>query len=221
MDLIDTILFDWDGTLIDTALPSFYAFQKAMDASGIAIGIDLYEEIYAPNWYNMYERLGLPEKKWQEADNLWLRHYGEIIPEPVEGGMRVLDELCRRGYGLGVVTSGSRMRVRREINALGLEDTFRVVVCNEDVRNKKPDPEGIKRALKSMDKSPEVSCYVGDSPDDVEMGKRARIRTIGILSKYPNSRKLRSAEPDFCFESIMQLLPLFCNDSQGESAGHS
>ncbi len=210
MNSIDTILFDWDGTLIDTALPSFDAFKKAMDASGIPIELELYEKIYAPNWYSMYEKLGLPENKWEEADTLWLRNYGMSVPNLVEGAMKVVEELGRRGYSLGIVTSGSRTRVHREINELGLVDAFEAVVCNEDVRNKKPDPEGVRVALRAMDKTPEVCCYVGDSPDDVRMGKNADIYTIGILGKYPSSAKLQVAQPDFCLESILQLLPIFC-----------
>jgi HAD superfamily hydrolase (TIGR01509 family) len=209
MDLIDTVLFDWDGTLIDTAQPSFFAFRKALGDLGIPVEFEFYEQIYSPNWYTMYESLRLPREQWPEADDLWLRHYGEEIPEVVEGGVHVLKELRRRGYCLGIVTSGSHARVRREINVLGLAEVFGVVVCNEDVTNKKPHPEGLETAMKWMDKQPEACCYVGDSPHDVEMGKRAGTRTVGILSHYPSSKRLRHAHPDFCCESILDLLGLF------------
>jgi HAD superfamily hydrolase (TIGR01509 family) len=212
MNLIDTILFDWDGTLIDTAQTSFAAFRKAQADLGIPVTRDYYEQIYSPNWYTMYETLHLPQEKWQEADCLWLQHYGEEIPDLIESAKHVLDELGHKGYCLGIVTSGSRLRVLREIKMLGLTESFGAVVCNEDVANKKPHPEGLEMAMSRMDKRREVCCYVGDSPDDVEMGKRASIRTIAVMGRYPGGHKLQNANPDFCFPSIAHLLELFCED---------
>jgi HAD superfamily hydrolase (TIGR01549 family) len=209
VDAIDTILFDWDGTLVDTAQSTFEAFRKSLDDLGIPVERKLYEQIYSPNWRSMYRAIRLPEEKWQEAEDLWTRYYGQEPPELVQGGQSVLSELSRRGYSLGIVTSGSYARVWREITALGLTDAFRILVCNEDVVNKKPHPEGLEQAMLRMDKRPEICCYVGDSLDDMEMGKRAGIRTIGIISHYPGSDKIRSARPDLCFESIIQLLNHF------------
>jgi HAD superfamily hydrolase (TIGR01509 family) len=209
MGLIDTILFDWDGTLVDSAQLSYDAFKRSMHGLGIMVPFDLYERIYAPNWYFMYEALGLPKEKWLEADNLWTENYGQKIPDLSPDVQNVLSELCGRGYGLGIVTSGSRARIHREVNALGLNEVFQIVVCGEDVSNKKPHPEGLDFAMSKLGKPPEVCCYVGDNPDDMEMGKRARIQTIGIASGYPNSKNLLSARADFCIESIPQLLMHF------------
>lgn len=214
MDLIDTVLLDWDGTLINTAQTSFAAFQKALADLGISVTYDYYEQIYSPNWYGMYETLQLPRERWQEAEDLWLRYYGRESPELVESAKHVIEELNRRGYCLGIVTSGSRLRVLREISILGLTNVFGTVICNEDVVNKKPHPEGLEKAMHHMNKDREACCYVGDSADDVEMGKRANIRTVGILSRYPGNHKLQNANPDFCFQSITQLLTLFDKATQ-------
>jgi HAD superfamily hydrolase (TIGR01509 family) len=221
MNLIDTILFDWDGTLIDTAQTSFAAFRKAQADLGIPVTRDYYEQIYSPNWYTMYETLRLPREKWQAADCLWLQHYGDEIPDLVEGAKHVLDKLGRNGYCLGIVTSGSRLRVLREIKMLGLTESFGAVVCNEDVANKKPHPEGLEMAMSRMGKMREVCCYVGDSPDDVEMGKRANIHTVAVMSRYPGGPKLQNANPDFCFPSIIHLLELFDKDGAAPSSSVS
>ena len=209
MESIDTILFDWDGTLVDSAQFAFDAFRKTLGDFGISLDTGRYEEIYSPNWYSMYESMQLPREQWQEADDLWIRYYGTGIPNLVPGGLQVLRELSARGYCLGIVTSGSRDRVWRELNALGLTGIFRIVMCSDDVVHKKPHPEGLEKAMEWMKKRPEACCYIGDSPDDMEMGRRAHVCTIGILSGYPSSRKLQSARPDFCFQSIDQLLTRF------------
>ncbi len=209
MDRIDTVLFDWDGTLIDTARSSFAAFQKAFLELGRPLEFAHYGRIYSPNWYCMYEALQLPKDKWQQADDLWTHFYGQEIPPLVEGGKSTLTELSRRGYCLGVVTSGTKPRVSREMNFLDVADMIRVAVCNEDVVHKKPHPEGLEKAMQYLEKQPEFCCYVGDSPDDVEMGRRAHMRTIGIPGGYPSSTNLADAKPDYFLQSIDQLLQHF------------
>ena len=209
MDGIDTILFDWDGTLIDTSRYSFIAFQKALRDLGIEVKPEIYESIYSPSWYSMYQSLNLPADQWQQAEDLWIHYYEGESAQLVPEGLHTLNELSRRGYCLGIVTSGSRPRVQREVSRFCLSDVFRAIVCNEDVVNKKPHPDGLNTAMRRIGKSPGVCCYVGDSPEDIEMGKRAGVRTVGILSGYPNSKKIMTADANLCFNSIHQLLNHF------------
>jgi HAD superfamily hydrolase (TIGR01509 family) len=206
MELTDTILFDWDGTLVDTAQQAFDAFQKALCCLGIPLDFEIYERIYSPNWYRMYEELDLSRGKWKEADALWIAHYAAEKSRLMPGGEAGLNELSNRNYALGIVTSGTRARVLGEIEALGLAKTFQVVVCSEDVANKKPHPEGLELAMRRMGKEAEACCYVGDSADDIEMGRGARVITVGIPSRYPASRKIRDARPDCFFESLEQFV---------------
>ncbi len=214
MRLIDTVLFDWDGTLLDSSPLAFLAFQKTFIELGIAFDHEAYERTYSPNWYEMYQAFELPAHRWPEADDLWIKHYGQQTAELVEGARDALGTLSARGYILGIVTSGSRERVRRELRALELSELFRTVVCNEDVFDKKPHPEGLHRAMRCVNRSPQNCCYVGDSPVDVEMGRRAGVQTIGIIGGYPSSKALRGTNPDYCFDSIAQLLPHFGKNVQ-------
>jgi HAD superfamily hydrolase (TIGR01509 family) len=209
--LIDTVFFDWDGTLIDTAEQAFEAFQKSLVDLGIVLEMDVYERIYSPNWYSMYEALHLPREKWEDADDGWLRHYVDERSRLIPGIDGALKELANRSYALGIVTSGSRSRVLREMDALGLKDAFRAVVCSDDVANKKPHPEGLEIAMKRLGKEPDHCCYIGDSPDDIEMGRRARVLTVAIPGRYPSSRKLPDSRPDLCFSSLQKFVAEFAN----------
>lgn len=200
--MIDTILFDWDGTLIDTAQQAFDAFQKAFFKLGVPLDFPTYERVYSPNWYHMYEELRLPCEKWKDADDLWILYYTKGNSGLVPGAKTALSELAHKSYVLGIVTSGTRFRVFRELDAHGLADVFRVVICSDDVVYKKPHPEGLEIAMKALKKRAEVCCYVGDMPDDVEMGNRARVLTIRIPSHYPASRNLADARPDLFFDSL-------------------
>ena len=209
---ITTLLFDWDGTLFDSDHRGFLAFQKTFDELGISFDRQAYEACYSPNWYLMYEFLKLPRELWTQADDQWTVHYGEEPPLMVAGAQDTLSELNRRGYRMGVVSSGSQRRVRREIHQLSLTSLFHVVVCNEDIVNKKPHPEGLIKAITTLDAPVDQTCYVGDAPEDIQMGKNARVMTIGVRSSYPSSRFLAQARPDINLEQIGGLLLHFPKD---------
>jgi HAD superfamily hydrolase (TIGR01549 family) len=202
----DTLLFDWDGTLVDSAQLGLTAFEQSFAALGVTFDQEVYRAVYSPNWYSVYEAMGLPKEKWQLADDLWIQHYGEQTAQAVPDAPETISALKQRGFRLGVVSSGSECRVAREIRELGLESFFETVVCNEQMNNKKPHPEGLETAMRSLGCSSETTCYVGDSPEDIEMGKRAGILTVGVLSAYPTSWKLKSHEPDILIESLSEIL---------------
>lgn len=202
---ISTLLFDWDGTLADSAHLGLAAFQKTFAELGVAFAPDIYAATYSPNWYTTYEALGLPRDKWQLADDLWNLHYGEQTAQLVTGAAETLLDLHHRGYRLGVVTSGHENRVGREIDRSALANLFEVVICNEHIVNKKPHPEGLEIALARLSSKCVESAYVGDAPEDIQMGKRANVLTVGVRSAYPCSARLPAAVPDIYLESLTQL----------------
>ena len=208
-NVTNTLLFDWDGTLVDSAQLGLAAFEQSFAVLGVGFDREIYQAVYSPNWYAVYEAMGLPKEKWQLADDLWVQHYGQQTAQPVAGAQETITGLKQKGYRLGVVSSGSECRVGREIRELGLENFFETVVCNEQMENKKPHPEGLETAMRSLGCSSEVSCYVGDSPEDIEMGKRAGMLTVGVRSDYPTSWKLKSRQPDILIESLTELLHHF------------
>ena len=124
----------------------------------------------------------------------------------MEGSKEALVELARRGYSLGIVSSGTRSRVVREIEDTGLSTFFQVVVCNEDIENKKPHPEGLEKAIRQLGASHESCVYIGDSPEDIQMGRSARVLTVGVRSSYPTNERLALAQPDIYLESVTGLL---------------
>ncbi len=202
---INTLIFDWDGTLVDSAHLGLAAFQKTFAELGVAFPVDVYEAHYSPNWYSTYEALKLPKDQWERADTLWLQHYGTQAAELIDGVGETLIALHTNGYKLGVVTSGTECRVAREIESSALNGLLDVVICNEHIVNKKPDPEGLELALKALSSLPEQTAYVGDAPEDIQMGKRANVLTVGVRSKYPSNARLLSEDPDIYIDSIVEL----------------
>jgi HAD superfamily hydrolase (TIGR01549 family) len=202
---ITTLLFDWDGTIADSAQLGLAAFQKSFASLGFEFPQAIYDSAYSPNWYAIYEAMGLPKEKWRKADDLWMQHYGEQAVELIEGAAETLRQLHERGYQMGIVSSGSECRLIRELDQHRLTDLFEVVICNEHMLKKKPDPEGLQTALQALNKPNRESCYIGDSPEDIEMGKCAELLTVGVRSTYPTNWKLQAANPDIYLESFSEL----------------
>ena len=208
-EAINTLLFDWDGTVVDSAHLGLAAYEKSFAVLGVTFDREIYQNAYSPNWYSTYEALGLPKEKWQTADELWVRHYDEATADLVPGATETIVTLRDKGYRLGVVSSGNDCRVNREIRSFGLEDVFDVIICNEQMKNKKPHPEGLETAMRLLDCERASTAYVGDSPEDIQMGKRANMLTVGVRSSYPTSWKLQNTSPDIYLESLTQLLEHF------------
>ena len=206
---ISVLLFDWDGTLVDSAQLGLNAYEKAFAELGVTFDQETYQAVYSPNWLNVYEGLGLPKEHWQRADQLWTHFYDQQSAQLIEGAGDTVAEIKHKGYRLGVVSSGNHGRVNREIMDLGLAGLFEVVICHEQVRNRKPHPEGIEIALRQLGVTPMQTAYVVDSPEDIEMGKRANLLTVGVRSSYPTSWKLQTAEPDIYLESFGELTSHF------------
>lgn len=206
---IKALLFDWDGTLVDSAHLGLAAFEKTFSELGVVFAHDIYQAKYSPNWYSTYEALGLPKELWQVADDLWIQHYGEQSAPLIAGVSETLLALRTKGYQLGIVTSGSRSRVSREVQQSVLSDAFAIIVCNEDIVNKKPDPEGLVLAMQGMNVAPLQCAYVGDAPEDIEMGRRGEVMTVGVRSDYPSSTRVPAAKPDLYLENIAELVDHF------------
>ena len=206
---ISTLLFDWDGTIVDSAQLGLNAYQKAFAELEVTFSLEIYEASYSPNWYLTYEALGLPKDKWARADHLWRFHYDHETPAIIEGAAETLVSMRARGHRLGVVTSGNVERVRREANQSGLIDLFEIFVCHEDITHRKPDPEGLQIALARLKSRPEECAYVGDAPEDIQMGKAAGILTVGVRSNYPSNARILSLTPDIYVESLTELSDYF------------
>ena len=198
------VLFDWDGTLIDSYHADASAYLAMFQDMGIAWGIEDLERHYSPNWYQVYRAAKLPRRLWKEADRVWRTHYAKHTPKLIPGARRVL-ETIRTEHRLGLVTSGDRDRVTRQLRAFRLTRLFSARVCSGDTLKKKPHPAPLRLALQQMELEPACCVYVGDAPQDVEMARRAGVRAIGLLGPFPTEERLRAARPEFLIDSLEEL----------------
>lgn len=207
---IDAVLLDWDGTLLDSFEADAAAYLEMFQAMGIGWGLEELAQHYSPDWYKVYRAARLDRRRWQEADRLWRQAYGRHRPKLVAGARGVLRQLERR-YELGLVTSGNRSRVASQLRTHRLTSMFAARVYHEDVRRRKPHPESVRVALDRLALPAARAVYVGDSAEDVEMARRAGMRSIGIPGSFPTARRLAASQPDALLPSLLHLPDLLAH----------
>ena len=189
------VLFDWDGTLVDSAAKSYRCYVEVFAVYGIDYDRDTFARTYSPDWYRTYADVGLPREAWTEADARWLDCYETEPSLLLPGACEALERLAARGIVQGLVSSGDPGRVRREIVALGLAPFFATVVCGGETERRKPDPQPLLVALERLGVAPTQAAYVGDSPEDVMMANAAGVFAVGIPGGFPNRRALEASGP--------------------------
>ncbi|MGH9739961.1 MAG: HAD family hydrolase [Candidatus Acidiferrales bacterium] len=198
------VLLDWDGTLLDSYAADARAYMAMFRAFGIEWGEPELKRHYCPNWYEVYRAAKIPRASWRRADRLWREAYSAERPKLLRGARTVVRSLARR-FRLGLVTSGSRDRVREQISRFGFEEFFSTFVFSEDAARKKPHPAPLNLALKRLNARAEDCVYVGDAPEDIEMARRAGVRAIGVLGPFPTAERIRGSCPNLLLGSIREL----------------
>ena len=198
---INTLLFDLDGTLLDSFSVHLEIFKTTFAQFGIQLSEEDFLKTYSPNWYETYEAFGLRKEDWEAADSFWLKEAEKISAQLFPGVKEILLKLDKY-FTLGLVTSGSKSRVERDIKATGIINFFKTVVTGDDVKVPKPSPEGLEIALRNLDKQPDEVIYIGDSSADYEMAKAAGVYFIGVSSEF---NSLSANHPDYSIHSLNDL----------------
>lgn len=206
--MVRAVLFDWDGTLADTAEASYRCYVRMFGELGIAFDRETYARTYSPNWYRTFEMLGVPREQWPHADARWLAHFAEEPVALIDGARDLLDGVVRRGFATGIVTSGGRERVSRELALHGLASHVHECVYGCDVKEKKPHPEGLLLCLDRLGVAAWEAVYVGDSPEDIAMARHAGVSSIAVAGGYPNRDALLAANADVFADSLRDVMGL-------------
>ena len=182
-DPLKSILFDFDGTLLDSFSAHFAAYEDTFAHFDIAVTKQDLLDAYAPNWYETYKALGLPRAVWSQADAFWVEAASQHTAYLFPGVKETLMALAER-YRLGIVTSGSKPRVSADLKREGIASLFEVIITGDDVDVPKPDPEGLVRALRTLALRPAEALYVGDAPADYAMARSLDMAFVGIKSAF-------------------------------------
>lgn len=180
------VLFDLDGTLIDTAADFIRIIQKMCKEEGRDIvSADLIRTQVSEGARAMvklvYPELDVEDPIFLAHRQRFLDTYGADIAVDTDlftGMYPLLAELEARDIPWGIVTNKPRWLSEALLKALHLTERCAVLVCPEDVSKTKPDPEPMFLAAKHINVSPQECIYVGDHPRDIDAGRAAQMQTI-------------------------------------------
>lgn len=206
---IKICVFDWDGTLLNSKEATIQAYKVIFSEAGIPLCLDDVFKFYSPNWYRTYKALGLPEELFEWADNRWLEIYRDYPRNLIEGAIDVLTWLKEKGFLLALLTAANRNRLEDELKNFNLQKFFSKVFCMEDFKTRKPDPLPLISLINELNVSPKNTAYIGDSPEDIEMGRRAGVFTIGIQGPYVSRETLKASNPSIFLENLKSLKQIF------------
>lgn len=190
------ILFDLDGTLIDSTEAILESFYHALERHGSGLKVTdamITSQIGHPLEV-MFAGVGIDETQIDTHVHSYKQHYQKIsrqktlmLPNAVEA-IREASEFAR----LGIVTTKTGHYSRVLMEHFGVMEYFDVLIGFEDVEHRKPHPEPIHKALEKMGYTNQEVWMIGDTRLDVEASQCAGVECVAVLSGYDNSEQLRT-----------------------------
>ena len=195
------ILFDHDGTLIDSERIHFAIWQEIANEFGASLTEDFYYEVMAGIPVNQNARdlvahfsLSTDAKSVAQKKHDLTRKFLTKQAFPLmEGAKQTLKTCYDMGFTLAVVTGGSGMSVRRTIEMYGLEGMFRTIVAAEDVENSKPAPDCYLKALNQLGYRSEQAIAVEDTVHGMRAALHADLRCVAIPGRHAEEHDFSAA----------------------------
>ncbi len=207
---ITTILFDLDGTLIDTneLIISTYLHTLGKYYPGKYTREDVLPFL-GPTLHEVFEGMdpGRVEEMILEYRTFNIANHDAMVKE-FAGVIETLQILKEKGYKLGIVTTKKHDVALKGVNLMKLDAFFDVVIAYDHVKKVKPDPEPIYLALEKLQAVPEEALMVGDNYHDVLAGKNAGTKTAGVAWTIKGREYLAKYEPDYMLENMTDLLTI-------------
>lgn len=207
---INTLLFDLDGTLIDTneliistylhTLEKYYPGKYSREDVLPFLGPTLHE-VFGEMDSERVEEMVLEYRTYNLANH-------DALVKEFAGVMETIETLKKKGYKLAIVTTKREDVAFKGLRLMKLDAYFDVMIAYDHVKKVKPDPEPIYLALEKLGSKPEEALMVGDNFHDVLAGKNAGTKTAGVAWSIKGREYLAKYEPDFMLENMTDLLAI-------------
>jgi pyrophosphatase PpaX len=206
------VLFDLDGTLIDSIRLILDSYHHTLAAHGVpprtdedwlrGVGTPL--SVQFAEWN---DDLGMLEAMVATYRAYNLAHHDRMVTV-YPGVVAAVEAIRAAGRRTGLVTSKNRQGALRGLTLVRLEAMMDVLVCADEVTNPKPHPEPVEKAVALLGADPATTVYVGDSIHDMVSGRAAGVRTAAALWGPFGREHLELAAPDYWLETPADLLRL-------------
>ena len=209
------VLWDMDGTLLDSAEYHWLAWREALAAEGYALTREQFAGTFGQRNDTILRAHFGPGFPMGEIDRIGAikeLRYRELVRthgvETLPGVRRWLERLSASGWRQAVASAAPRLNIDAILDALGLASRFDAIVSAEDVERGKPDPQVFLTAAARLGASPARCVVVEDAPAGVEGAHRAGMRSIGVLTTHPDlpaDRVVRTLDelPDEAFDELI------------------
>jgi len=204
------IVFDWDGTLMDSEARIVACLRAAIDETGLPhrpdealrniIGLGLREALVT-----LY-----PEGSDQQHDAL-VKHYrhhfleSNDTPSPLfEGAERLIRELHAQGHFLAVATGKGRQGLDKVLQETALGEFFHYTRCADETRSK-PHPQMLLEIMDWLGRDPVETLMIGDTEFDLQMAHNAGARALGVSYGVHDKARLLACEPLACLDSLEEV----------------
>lgn len=198
------IVFDLDGTLVDTAPDLLDSLNHTLDVGGAApTDIAGFRQFVGHGGRVMIERAyqaqrrALPVEEHDRLFALFLEHYGANIPgqsKPYPGVIEALDRFRTAGYLLAVCTNKTEAFSKRLLVGLGMAGYFAAICGQDTFAQRKPDPRHLTQTIDAAAGNASRAVMVGDSRTDIDTAKAAGIPVVAVDFGYTD-RHVREFEP--------------------------
>ena len=212
---LTTFLFDLDGTIIDSIELILRSYRHTMELHRCNEPMppdDMWiKGLGTPLWTQfgqITEDKAEIEAMVQTYRTYNLTHHDALV-KPYEGVVDEIRRIKQAGKRLGVVTSKLRDGAMRGIRISGLDDVFDIIVGCDDVKNFKPHPEPVLKAVDELGVAKESTVFVGDSRHDMECGRAAGVKTAAVLWGPFDRAHLEDLDPDYWLEKPEDLRQLY------------
>lgn len=162
-------IFDLDGTLFDTRRVNYQAYKYALDKYNVPLDYELFASQFNGRLYKTYmptlmgEQIGT-DQNVEDAHNLKIKKYPEFLSEAVKNeSLFAMIDCMKDDFYIALVTTGATENVYQILDYFDVKDKFELIITQNDVENKKPDPEGFLKAMNHFGISAENTIVFEDS----------------------------------------------------------
>lgn len=203
------LLFDLDGTLLDTQEAIFYSFTKLFEhySPQTEVTKEILNSVLGPTLESSIRKY-FPKEDTSKLVEEYRRYNVEAhktLVKPMDGCAELLAKLTEEGYRMAIVSTKRKETVELGLDQFGLKDYFEVILGSEEVENSKPDPEGLFEACRIMKASKDNAVYIGDSATDIEAARRAGMYSIGVIFNPDRKQALQQAKPNRTIEHLSEI----------------